>query len=126
MYNVAINRVSLQAFHEIAEEESRANICSGIEQFTGLDNIPLLVAHLTYNLHFRMTLLTYCAPIAFLDLLEEDIYTGMDCIEYLALRLNIMQPRDFRSSWYTVKQIIKVEGSYICRYVKVIIARAVI
>jgi hypothetical protein len=107
MFSIANNRVSLQAFHEIAEEELRATICPGIEQFTGLDNVPLLVAHLTYNLHFRMTLLTYCTPTASLDLLEEDIYTGMDCVEYLALRLNFMQSRDFRSSWYTAKQIIK-------------------
>ena len=71
------------------------------------DNIPLLVAHLAFNLHFRMSLLTFCTPPKSLDLLEEDIYAGMDCVEYLALRLDIMQPGDCRSAWYTAKQIVK-------------------
>jgi hypothetical protein len=107
MLNVADHRLALQAFHEISAKELQTTVCPGTEQFAGMDSIPLLVAHLAYNLHFRVSLFVFSTPAHSLDLLEEDICAGLDCVEYLSLRLDTMQSCDCRSAWYTAKQMIK-------------------
>ena len=79
-----------------------------IMKFFIADNVPLLIAQLAYNLHFRVFLLTFTASKDSLNLLREDIYAGMDCVEYLALHLDIMQTNgDCRAAWYKAKQTIQ-------------------
>lgn len=91
MLNVGHNRDALRAFCHLAEEDIASSCCPGVEDLQEMDNIPLLVVHLAYNFHIRVTLTVCISSAQTLCILEEDIQAGLDCVEFLAKKLKLLQ-----------------------------------
>ena len=76
--------------------------------FTYADNTSLLVAHLAYNFRTRVELMVLLTPTAMMEIAEEDVLKGIECIDYLTDRLDLMRPNmDINSVWVFIKEEIR-------------------
>jgi hypothetical protein len=107
MFNVNQHREQLAAFQQLAEEELASTSCPGIEQLQQIDSVPLWVAHLSYNYHVRVGLLIMTTSLQNLEVVAEDIHSGLECCEYIFAKLNIMAfDRRCRQHWHETKQAV--------------------
>ena len=52
--------------------------------------MPLIVAHLAYNLHLRLEPIGLSTARTMMGIMEEDVVAAIACIDYLAFRLGVM------------------------------------
>jgi hypothetical protein len=97
----------LKAFCELASEEISSMPCPGIEQLKQIDNTSLLVAQLSYNFRIRIELMVLLTPTLMMEIAEEDVLNGLECVDYITDRLGLMKPNmDLKSVWaFTKEQI---------------------
>ncbi|XP_062518416.1 uncharacterized protein LOC134193591 isoform X2 [Corticium candelabrum] len=107
MSNVGQHGDQLATFKQLADEELASTECPGVEQFNEIGSIPLWVAHLAYNFLVRVGLTILTVDVQLFELVMEDIHCGLECIEYLALKLNIMEPESScQQVWHITRRAI--------------------
>lgn len=74
-----------------------------------IDNISLLVAHLAYNFRIRVELLVLLTSNTMMEVAEEDVLKGIECVDYLAGRMDLMRPTtELYSMWTFIKEQIRM------------------
>jgi hypothetical protein len=106
LHDVRRNMPYLEAFRDFATEELARTTCPNVEELKNISSVPLLVAHLACNYHLRFQHFLLVTHEDLMPVLQEDIHTASECVEYLASRLGVMLPgSDCRSSWNSLKQL---------------------
>jgi hypothetical protein len=98
----------LKVFCELASEEISSMPCPGIEQLKQIGYTSLLVAHLAYNFRVRVELAILITPTLMMEVIEEDVLNGIECIDYLIDHLGLMKSRmEFNPVWAFTKEEIQ-------------------
>ncbi|XP_062505433.1 uncharacterized protein LOC134182100 isoform X2 [Corticium candelabrum] len=107
MSNVGHHRQQLATFKQLADEELASTSCPGVEQLREIDSMPLWIAHLSYNFHIRVALTILTTNVLYLELVTEDIRCGLECIDYLGSKLNIMESESScQQVWHATRRAI--------------------
>ena len=111
MVDVHSSRPALEAFCELADDIISTLSCSTVDDLkrTGdiqyhIDNnntsifilllemsVALMCAHLAYNFHVRLELFCLTTPFEIIEVTEGDILASIDCIDYLADQLKLVE-----------------------------------
>eukprot|EP00118_Oscarella_pearsei_P011810 m.82090 g.82090 ORF g.82090 m.82090 type:complete len:606 (+) comp36281_c0_seq2:29-1846(+) len=97
---------SLIQLNDLIQHTLESSRSSSVEQLRSLDNVGLLVAHLSYNYHLRLELYILVFSPEMFPVIEEDVHASIECIEYLFARLNMASQGDhLRQLWLQVRQL---------------------
>jgi hypothetical protein len=105
LLDVEASKPTLITFIDFVDEELSTSMCPGVDELYPIDDISVLVAHLSYNYRLRLELLVLLTPVEMYTVIEEEVVVSVACIDYLVNKLGILQDgSDSQVLWVMTKE----------------------